>query len=84
MQDFIKDYLVKHNQPYIKDLLPLYSKALASIPMDGILGIATFLADCVCYNNHTEQIVMAFGGQLYHAVDSIRADFKIIKLVSNE
>jgi hypothetical protein len=83
MQDFIEDYLVKHNEPYMKELLPLYSKALASIPTDGILGIATFLADCISGNNYTEQTVMAFGSQLYHAVESIRADLKDIKLVSN-
>jgi hypothetical protein len=84
MQDFTEDYLVKHNESYIKELLPLYSKALASIPTDGILGMATFLADCVSGDNYTEQTVVAFGSQLYHAVESIRADFKDIKLVSNE
>jgi hypothetical protein len=81
MANFINNFLDNHAQSRIKYLLPLYNRALAALPQDGILGIAQFLAEQLSQNNSSQDTVLAFGGQLYGALESIRADFKQIKLV---
>lgn len=83
MGKFINNFLDHRAQSTIENLLPLYSRALASLPSDGILGIAQFLAEQICQNNCSQDTVLAFGAQLYGALESIRADFKQIKLVPN-
>ncbi len=81
MSKSINSFLDHHAQSTIKNTLPLYNRALASIPQDGILGIAQFLAEIICQNNCSQDTVLAFGGQLHGALESIHADFKQIKLV---
>jgi len=81
MEDYIKFYLIKNNQSYINELLPLYSKALASTPTDGVLGLAKFLSDSVCPDSNTVKAVNVFSDQLYNAVGSIHSDFKTMNIV---
>lgn len=83
MEKSITIFLDNHHQSAIKDLLPLYNRALASLPSDGILGIAQFFAAQVCHNNCSQDTVLAFAAQLYAALESIRQDFKFIKLISD-
>ena len=47
MEEFIKNYLDEHNESNIKELLPLYSHALGSSPIDGIMEMAKFIAVCL-------------------------------------
>ncbi len=82
MNRCIQDYLDNHDQEEINSLLPVYDKALSTIPQDGILGIAQFLAAVICHDNCSQDTIFALGGQLYGALESIRADFKQIKIVS--
>ena len=81
MEDYIKFYLIKNHQSYINELLPLYSKALASTPTDGVLGLAKFLSDSVCPDSNTVKAVNVFSDQLYNAVGSIHSDFKTMNIV---
>ena len=81
MEEDIRFYLIKNNQSYINDLLPLYSKALASTPTDGVLGLAKFLSDSVCPDSNTVKAVNVFSDQLYNAVGSIHSDFKTMNIV---
>jgi hypothetical protein len=81
MEDYIKFYLIKNNQSYINELLPLYSKALASTPTDGVLGLAKLLSDSVCPDSNTVKAVNVFSDQLYNAVGSIHSDFKTMNIV---
>ncbi|MGB5107111.1 MAG: hypothetical protein WBP29_02865 [Candidatus Zixiibacteriota bacterium] len=83
MQRSIETYLDQHSYMTVKALLPMYARALASFPPDGILGIAHFLAESVCPSGYSEDTVIGFGGQLYGALESIRGDFKQVKLISD-
>jgi len=80
MSDFIETYLDNHNELEIKSLLRLYSRALAS-PMDGILSMVQSMMDYICQNQCKQETVFAFRELCYGVVQSIRADFKEVKLV---
>lgn len=83
LDKFIDNYLDEHNESYIKELLPLYSKALGSSPIDGILAIAEFMANCIYQDKCSEETILSFRAQLYGAIHSIQADFKEVKLLPN-
>jgi hypothetical protein len=83
VEEFIDNYLNEHNESNIMDLLPLYSHALGSSPIDGVLVMAKFMADCLYQGKCSQETILSFRVQLYGAIDSIRADFKKVKLVSN-
>lgn len=80
MSEFIETYLDNHNQLEIKSLLRPYSRALGS-PIDGILAIVQSMMAYICQNQCKQETVFAFRELCYGAVQSIRADFKEVKLV---
>jgi hypothetical protein len=80
VDEFIDNYLNEHNESNITDLLPLYSHALGSSPIDGILAMANLIANSLYQDKCSQEIILLFRAQLYGAIDLIRADFKKVKL----
>jgi hypothetical protein len=83
VEECIDNYLNEDNESNIIDILPLYSRALGSSSIDGILSMAKFMATNICNDKCPQETILSFRVQLYGAIDSIRADFKKVKIVSH-
>ena len=83
MESFVDNYLNSHNESYIRDLIPLYNRAMGSAAIDSILPMAKLIADNLYQDKCSQKTILTFRVQLYGAIDAIRADFKKVKLIPN-
>ncbi len=82
MSQFIERYLEKHDASHVKLLLDMYSKALAH-PMDGVGEMAALMVISLCQSRSLDQTIGYFRDFLYVGLQSIREDFKQIKVIPN-
>lgn len=81
IEAFIDQYLDGRNEPLIKLYLDLYSDALGSSAIDGVLAMTGAVMESLCHNACCRETLFGFRSLFYGAVASIRADFKQVKLV---